>query len=219
MPSSSSSNFWLSIILNSNEYLSWYSSSYERVLNEIGLAISKSNSLINQVETEKEASQREKDWIIDDECDIVEHLLGTAFVLCQAYITSVCSVIRKNHSIAKSHGISLTTTEGTRPNIMRFGFSGNNDAPSEIEIINAFANYFKHRDEWDRDWKKLKQGKETAEIIERVGASSGSNSNLRQGSIALGNPEFSNTAIFFQKLEQWRNNLGEAYKKEIDQKF
>ncbi|MHB8369214.1 MAG: hypothetical protein ACYDBP_05895 [Leptospirales bacterium] len=42
---------------------------------------------------------------------------------------------------------------------------------SKIATINAFANYYKHRDEWPNDWDELpRKSLRTAEVIRDAGA-------------------------------------------------
>ncbi|KAB8333110.1 hypothetical protein SD80_014695 [Scytonema tolypothrichoides VB-61278] len=204
---------------------------YKRVLEELGKAIEKSTSLANELETDQKLLPQQKDYIdyiIDDECLFVEYLLCTAFVLCQAYIVNVVSTVEKIHVRAKqSLGRDLKTipvcnekSKERRKKILQFGqtlaFSYEGDYFSAIQLINAFANYFKHRDEWDVNWEELEgTQKDTAKLIQSVGAKFGCSGNLRQGSSALGNPEFTNTLIFFEKLQQWHIDLASAYDKEL----
>jgi len=54
-------------------------------------------------------------------------------------------------------------------------------------LINAFANYFKHGDEWNGSWSALTgQSKQTADVISAVGAQEFSTGNLCAGGKALG---------------------------------
>lgn len=191
---------------------------YERVLNEIGKAIEKSSSLVDEVENIQELMPEQRHATIDDEVEIVEYLLGTAFVLCQAYITEVVSRVKGLHKVAESWGTTLSTTSNKKEDILRFGYAKNSSSP--VELIDAFANYFKHRDEWHWDWEKLNvQQKKTAKVIQEAGARSGSSGNIRQGSCALGNPEFTNTTLFLDRLEQWHIALTDAYHQELSQRL
>ena len=221
------SSLWLNLTLDRNRV---YSKRfvYERVLAEIGNAIRKS---ANKVERIDELPTELIDQIIGDETEIVEYLLGTAFVLCQAYITDVVSTVMSLHKFADSQDISLKTTTNKKQDILRFRHEGGSFSPTEV--IDGFANYFKHRDEWEFNWQKLpskqqkktngqklpskpnEQQKKTVKIIQSVGAESGCTSNLRQGSIALGNSDFVETGIFLDKLEQWHLDLIDAYHTEL----
>jgi hypothetical protein len=206
--------FWLNISLSR----SWVFSErivYERVLGEIGNAIKKS---ANTVESDEVLPSELMDQIIDGETMVIEYLLGTAFVLCQAYITGVISTIVSLHRFAESKNESFKTTTNAKKDILRYGCSENE--LSSVEVIDAFANYFKHRDEWGPNWEKLpSKNQKTVQIIQSVGAESGSSGNLRQGSAALGNPDFVDTMVFLDKLEHWYLDLIDAYSAEFETVF
>ena len=208
-------SLWLNLTLDRHRV---YSKRFvcERALDEIGNAIRKS---ANKVESIDELPTELIDQIIDDETEIIEYLLGTAFVLCQAYITDVVSTAISLHKIANSKNILLETTTNQKQDILRFGHEGDSFSPAEV--IDGFANYFKHRDEWGFNWQKLprKDQKKTVKIIQSAGAESGCTGNLRQGSNALGNPDFVETGIFLDKLEQWHLALIDAYRTEFEKVF
>ena len=158
------------------------------------------------------------DQIIDDETEVIEYLLGTAFVLCQAYITDVVSTVMSLHEFADSKDISLKTTTNKKKDILKFGYEGNSFSP--VAVIDGFANYFKHRDEWVFNWQKLPdRTQKIVEIIQSAGAKSGCTGNLRQGSITLGSPHFAETGIFLDKLEHWHLDLTDAYRTEFENVF
>ena len=70
------------------------------------------------------------------------------------------------------------------------------------------------------NWQKLPQrNQKTVKIIQSAGAKSGCTGNLRQGSNALGNPDFVETGIFLDKLEQWHLGLIDAYRTECERVF
>jgi hypothetical protein len=167
------SSFWLNLALDRN----WVCSKrtvYERVLDEIGNAIRKSNTKLGNIE---EPPSEWIDQIIDDETEVVEYLLGTAFVLCQAYITDVVSTVVSLHEFATSKNISLKTTTNKKRDVLRFGYKSDGFSPTEV--IDGFANYFKHRDEWTTNWQKLpERNQKTVKIIQSAGAESGCTGNL-----------------------------------------
>jgi hypothetical protein len=71
------------------------------------------------------------------------------------------------------------------------------------EGINAFANYFKHRDEWPNDWSSLMgKEKETVRVIRAFGASEGSTGNLRTGLEGMGYPDY-NVGSMGEDLQRW----------------
>jgi hypothetical protein len=87
---------------------------------------------------------------------------------------------------------------------------------TEIQIIDAFANYFKHSDQWPLDWSKADgQSKDTIEIIQSVGAQPGSSGNMRTGAEALGCPTYNNLDSLLDKITQWRDELVKQYRTEL----
>ena len=207
-------SLWLNLTLDRNRV---YSKRfvYEHVLDEIVNAIRKS---ANKMESIDEFPIELMDQIIDDETEVIEYLLGTAFVLCQAYITDVVSTVMSLHEFADSKDISLKTTTNKKKDILKFGYEGNSFSP--VAVIDGFANYFKHRDEWVFNWQKLPdRTQKIVEIIQSAGAKSGCTGNLRQGSITLGSPHFAETGIFLDKLEHWHLDLTDAYRTEFENVF
>lgn len=205
------SSFWLNLTLD-RDRVCLKRNVYERVLDEIGNAIRKSKAKLGNME---ELPSELVDQIVDDETEAIEYLLGTAFVLCQAYMTYVVSTVVSLHKFANSKNIQLKTTTNKKQDVLKFGYKG--DGCSPAEVIDGFANYFKHRDEWIANWQKLpERNQKTVQIIQSAGAEQYCTGNLRQGSIALGNPNFAETGIFLDKLEQWHLDLIDAYRAEFD---
>jgi len=161
------------------------------------------------------------DIIIDNETEVVENLLGTTFISCQTFITNIVSKIIYMHKYHNqlNHLTKLKTTGGTRLEILSFGekLNGNSKFTS-VQIIDSFANYYKHRDEWNHNWNKLNgKSAETARIIMSVGAKSGSTGNLRMASEVLGNPKFTDTFEFYKIIHRWCISLYDEYNKELKQ--
>jgi hypothetical protein len=161
------------------------------------------------------------DLIIDNETEAVENLLGTAFISCQTFITNIVSeiiLIHKNHNKLNPKN-KLKTTGDTRLEILSFGEKLNNNSKyTSVQIIDAVANYYKHRDEWSFNWGNLSgKSAKTAEIIMSVGASTGCTGNLRMASRVLGNPNYIDTFEFYKIIYRWCINLHDDYKKEIEQ--
>jgi hypothetical protein len=161
--------------------------------------------------------------IMEEETDVVENLLGTAFVVCQTFISTVFSRICVLQSYYKKEhdGNNLSTTSVNKNDIMLFGsLKVMNTDFSEVQVIDAFANYFKHRDGWIGDWNKLskRKGGITAQVISAVGASRGATGNLRTGAKVLGNETYSNVIVFANILNKWRQVLHNSYQEELELK-
>lgn len=86
---------------------------------------------------------------------------------------------------------------------------------TEIQIINEFANYFKHCDQWPLDWNSATDSlsKNTIQAIQSVGARSGSTGNMRIGVKALGAGY--KLDLVLDKIAQWRDELLKQYQFEL----
>jgi len=183
----------------------------ERLLDPLEAAIRRSSKLI------KELPDDDSDYsnaMTDDECDQIEELLGIGFVVCQVAITSVASGVCRLHRYHKKiSGRGLTST--TSKTVMKHVLPAVADGYTAIEILNASANYYKHRDEWP-SWTELnRQQKTTASRIAAAGATEGSTGNLRTLAAALGNPKYSQMTGYCDVIEEWSVRLHVAYMKEL----
>jgi len=189
--------------------------SLERVLQVISNAITEVSENISEAIESKRDEYIES--VVDDETSVVEELLGAAFVVCQSYITTIVSGLMSLHERADSDGHKLTSTDGSRRDIL--GTESTEVGKSEfteIQTIDAFANYFKHHTEWRANWNKVKgSSKRTVQIIKSVGAEQGSTGNLRKGAEVLGNPTYNNVDSFIDKIVEWRDELLILYRKEL----
>jgi hypothetical protein len=196
----------------------------QRVLETLGDAIKASAKRLDGAQRTGNAEWAEV--VLDEECAITEDLIGTAFVVCQTYITGVASRVigLHRHHDRQNPGNRLQTTSGskyqstaTSPSIFRFGSRKiGRSGRTAVEVIDAFANYFKHREEWVGSWTKLNgPGAKTAQTIMSVGAKRGSTGNLRTGAERLGNKNYSDFGVFMKCLRRWTNNLLEGYTKEL----
>jgi len=209
--------------------LSWLSltgdvSTLQRVLETLGDAIKESEKRL--IKAQRTGSADWAEVVLDEECAITEDLIGAAFVVCQTYITGVAARVigLHRHHDRETPGNPLQTTSDskyqgtpTRPGIFRFGSRTiGRSGRTAVEAIDAFANYFKHHDEWVGSWTKLKgPGTKTAQTIMSLGASRGSTGNLRTGAERLGNKDYADFDIFVTDLTRWTNRLLDGYAKEL----
>lgn len=162
------------------------------------------------------------DLVTDEACDVVETLLGSAFMVCQTHIAQVVSEVIELHKTALkprngNPGATLRTTTTKKADIMRHGCPvvGATDV-TVIEALNALANYFKHRDEWPTNWNSAKPlTSETIRVINAIGVSQFSTGNLRTGSEALGNTDYQSMNVFANLLENWHDELMAGYESEL----
>ena len=93
-----------------------------------------------------------KYYSAEDEHDIevVEHLIGSAFVLAQASITQAVTILKRMHEdagclawIPKEKAVVLKTAAPVH----------SDTGLSQIVVINTAADYYKHRSEWkEEEW-------------------------------------------------------------------
>jgi hypothetical protein len=169
-------------------------------------------------ETVDNVAKGEEQGIWDEATEYIEDLLGISFVACQSYISFVVSDICRLHAACNSLAppVILATTSGRKSDILRTCSPLLKEACSQVQIIDAFANYYKHKDEWDWDWDNAPaKSKPTVEIIQSVGASKGCTGNMRTGAKVLGNDDYCNSRALIEPLETWGQMLFEAYSEEL----
>jgi hypothetical protein len=187
----------------------------EDVLGPIGAAIADSSRHIDEA-----CATKDEEWfeaVTDEECEVIEELLGTSLVVCQAYITSVVSRVLGILRFADRRGHTLKSVAPKRDHIVSATstYCGNTGF-TNIQVMDAFANYFKHRFEWSSDWSKAGgPAARTITIVRAAGASEGSSGNLRTGAEVLGNSDYSDLSVFSEILETWRAGLEATVRAEL----
>jgi hypothetical protein len=158
---------------------------------------------------------------VDGWCYELEHerevqgtLLGATFVVWQTYLsTMVSAVLEVDEQCRSALGIQLSILEGggrRRRKVLAFGgpiIAGT--TYTVAEIIEAFANYFKHRDEWTADWTGLKDNaEETAQVIRSCGAVPDGANNFQTGAEALGVREpYDDFRVVDEMLSKWVGHI------------
>jgi hypothetical protein len=192
------------------EYAIGEADAYEEVLNALSAGIRKSVERIDRVPPDDDAS-------ISDETQIIENMLGTAYVVCQNEITAVVQAALRVDDAAKASifpGIKSKRESDVRtlgPQSRR-KLAGN--TLSKIELLWQLGNYFKHHDEWSYRrvasrksiglaWKVDNKNKYTVQAIKAVGLKAHDSGNLRQGAKALGNTKYSDMDVFQEAIRSW----------------
>jgi hypothetical protein len=199
--------------------LEWDHTKTSRILTTLGEGIEAAGNAVSEV-----AGSTDPEWIdsiVDDEASVVEDLLGASFVVCQTFITAMVSRVYRAHDVHERlmPGQPLQTTAKNKWDILRFqmptvGTSGY----GAVELINGFANYWKHREEWVRsDWQapRTQSQRGTIEVISAAGATEGSTGNLRTAAELLGNSSYSDLQVFSDALGTWSEGLLAAYAREF----
>ncbi len=178
-------------------------------------AIDEAHRRLEEVAAFKHEEWLEQAW--SKECDLIESLIGCALVTCQAYIARFVSNLQLLHKRANKGKHKLTTTDGRKDTVMkscRHLVAGTSN--TQVQVINAFANYFKHRDEWPREWAKATgQAVGTIGIIQAAGANETATDNLQTCLRALGISNNKDLPRLADLLAQWHSEVCTAYTKEL----
>lgn len=159
-------------------------------------------------------SKQEKyiEYVSDTESDLVENLLGAAFIVCQVQITSIAQrAIDARAEILKSACPEFNEFGDKKWGVMLKGEQFGRSSYSKVCVLNSLANYFKHRDEWEPklDWTMLKSrgSRNTALVIEAAGLKPGSTGNLRNGAESLGLGGYHQLSILTDIIGSWAENI------------
>lgn len=192
----------------------------DAILGPIGNGIDAIGKFVNAADMSE--NEEYAQMIADDEVEVIEGLLGVAFVVCQTQIERVVHSVGLLHRHAESFTtpLPLTTTKTGKSSVMAFdSVRVGTSTVTRIEAMNAVANYFKHRDSWPGDWRKARgQAASTIDTIQKIGLEQGSSGNLRTASEALGNPSgYIKVSRFADAIRDWQSTLFGAYEAELRQ--
>lgn len=176
-------------------------------LDPIGRAIGETSKRIEEIV--RSTHTNDADILVDDGCELIENLLGAAFIVCQTQITAVLSAGVQLASYCAKKGVKFTAFAATKDAVLATGAPVMNGGVTKIQFIDAVANYFKHRDEWSAiDWSSLTGlSKRTADKIQLGGLSAGSTGNLRSAAQALGNPSYDEVHVFGNVIDAWAHDI------------
>jgi hypothetical protein len=186
------------------------------------VAISKRFDGLNHSATDPD----ELDWIqgiIDDEVGYIEELLGAAFAVSQRYLTHAISNTKRLHEllVASKQPAFKCTSDAKKGTLMKAGSPKvGSSGYSAVEVINATANLYKHRDEWPyRDWKQFTgQEKMTVDVLLAIGVRQHSTGHFRTCAEALGETKYANLAFLLEALCTWRFELAKMHRDELRQR-
>lgn len=186
----------------------------EEVLRTLGKAALQAEDRITEV-----AKTQDGDYIGEvfaEETILIEDVLGCAFVVTQSYITDIVSRLKWLHHRVERDGHCLTTTDASKLALINsYSDIVPGTAYTQIQVINAFANYFKHHDEWPKWDNATDQSAVTVGILLAVGADENSSDNCRKGLTALGIDRAFDVYTMANIVARWHSNLSNAYKDEL----
>lgn len=182
-------------------------------------------SASSRIEEASRAGDEEyADVVTDEESSHVEELIGLMFVSAQTFITTVRNRLAQVSEICKKEkGRSLSFLKDQRAyDVLKFADPMRGTPHyTEIEVINAVANYWKHQEEWSAhnftwDTTKMRdKEKRTIEIISAVGMSPYSSGNLRKAANTFGIASYNDLSVIQDKLSKWARSLLEKAQSEI----
>lgn len=219
----------------------WHFDLMERVLHPIAKGIQECIDTIDKASAS--GNDEYADVVADDEVEVIEGLLGAVFVVCQTEIERVTRAVELLHKHADrvpapKGPVTLSTTDTDKGSIIAFGSPNvGSSTVTEIQALNAVANYFKHRLAWSHDWAatlaaampppappgspkpkvdgKDKQTAKTIQALQAIGLEQGSTGNLRTAAESLGNAGYTDVAKIVDMLRRWRTNVFKAYETEL----
>jgi hypothetical protein len=176
-------------------------------------------SLVNLVAESEEAIAEQSGWwgvsrkyySVEQEhhLEMISLLIGSAFVLGQTAITQTVAIAVKLHSLAGKPA----WLPGRRDDIMRTAATFHIGTKlSDMVLINAVANYFKHHREWPDDWSPTgsKAADQTIEIVRSLGFSPGNyDENLWTALRCLNVSVAASGAMLGNRIQDWRERLAE----------
>jgi hypothetical protein len=159
--------------------------------------------------------------IVGEEALAVEELLGLAFVAAQSFITLIrTELIAVNKSHLLYLGSPLTFASDAKAyDALKIGSMLTGAKCSEVEAINAIANYWKHSEEWPvvQTFRRLPEEwdlnafqanhKRTVQIVIALGLKPDSDGNLRRAAKALGVADFEDLSPLRDILKSWATEL------------
>ena len=208
--------------------------SYPDVLRTLGQAVRNASRRITDAESGGNFDAIEA--VTDIENPNLELLLGTAYVVCQAWVTAVTQAALNVRQWAMRDGLNSCAFDFDKDYEVRdLGTPFENSRYSKITVLWELGNYFKHRDQWPRIWTddaskdaglrgtglhgnlgiwtdtKLQgeyKAKYTIATIKAAGlCGANSHGNLGAGAKALGNADYSDMRVFETIIRDWHQEV------------
>ena len=175
------------------------------------LANESENDRIERMHPWSSASPNYRTVEDEHEIEVVELLIGSAFVLGQAAIAQAVAIVKRIHEDARKP----LWIPGSKDEIMETAAPEHNATGlSKISIINAAANYYKHRYEWWDDWSGPLKSKPTIDVVVKLGLLRNGDRNLQRALWALEiHPD--NLTPLAQIIGEWRSQLAKEIETQL----
>jgi hypothetical protein len=144
--------------------------------------------------------------------ETISLFIGAAFVLGQVAITQAVAIARNVRTFAGSP----SWLPHRRRDVMELESSVHAEtALSEIVLVDAVANYFKHHLEWPRDWNSPNASqRDTIGIVRRLGLAPSGGDNLQTAVTSLG-LRANQMGELASRIDAWRTRLAEHLRREL----
>lgn len=184
---------------------------YRDVLNTLGSAIHAAESRATEAASAQVVDDDDwRDAVVDDECELIESLLGATFVVCQSQITAVASRALHARKYAVSKRLGTPKFSDGLHHVRSLGDMLSHYQFSTVDAIWQLANFFKHREEMsDSDWTTpAKHQKAMVDVIAALGLKSSTTGNFRTGAQAILNGDtYSKTQLFGDAIDEWSKKV------------
>jgi len=212
-------------------HLDMSSDALERIHHALETEIARGERRLERAE--REGTGETYDWLVDDECDQVEELLGMAFVAAQPFINRIRTHFSLINTICKDDfgpQFNFFAVGGKVADLLKRGELIPGKSMSVVEAIYAVGNFWKHSDEWPRceqnngkyiahvwDMTRLKDvQKTTVDVVLALGLTLGSTGNLRTAAKAIGVEKYSNLSLMRKPLQVWAQDVYDQASNELE---
>jgi hypothetical protein len=150
-------------------------------------------------DVERDFSEAQEEFEIDDALEHTESLLGIAFVMAQTYIAGTASDASK----LMGSGSKLTKEQLLKACGDRLAGS----TVTRMELCDAIANYFKHHDEWN-SWSATGRHQKTVSILRAAGIEENDDFPCRKAAdILWSNNDGSDLEPLLSLISSWRKSV------------
>lgn len=171
---------------------------FDPLLGVLGKTIRETAATIESAETTQDV---DLEYIEGSGCELVENLLGVAFVVCQRFIGDVERLAIK---VLKAKGADDALWDRKR---LRQRGPTLPSGLSQVLVLDAAANLYKHGSKWAA-WKTAKKPEDDPNVLLALGISEDAvGEQLRDVSEALGNTDYHDTAVFTHILTVWGKEM------------
>ena len=162
------------------------------------------------------------DTVLEESINTLEDLLGLTMVICQTRITQIITRVKRLEIFCNAEHNHQITLRTSKDSLMVLDPFSPIPEVTSIQVLNAYANYFKHKDEWPENWSNLshlnqlpKQTQATISILKQTGATENLNNAFRNAANLLGNQVFYDIYVYNNRLDVWAEEIHNQIEREL----